>query len=146
MIFLGGIEVIRREVLISLTQLMEILEHVSVTLNSVREIKTETLRVSIMRTSKEKRNTGFVQHTFRRLCFLTSLLKVQTQSTRFLFFSFYFLNQIHFKSSTTATFPHIDGNGFESWHASIFFRLSFLSCISWSLTAIILFAFMIDLD
>ena len=45
---------IRREVLISLTQLMEILQHVSVTLNSVRKIKTETLRVSIMRTSKEK--------------------------------------------------------------------------------------------
>ena len=64
MIFLGGIEVIRREVLISLTQLMEMLQHVSVTLNNVRKIKTETLRVSIMRTSKEKRNTGFVQHTF----------------------------------------------------------------------------------
>ena len=86
MIFLGGIEVIRREVLISLTQLMEMLQHVSVTLNNVRKIKTETLRVSIMRTSKEKRNTGFVQHTFRRLCFFTSLLKVQTQSTVFLFF------------------------------------------------------------
>ena len=70
MIFLGGIEVIRREVLISLTQLMEMLQHVSVTLNSVRKIKTETLRVSIMRTSKEKRNTGFVQHACRRLCFL----------------------------------------------------------------------------
>ena len=74
----------------------------SVTLNNVRKIKTETLRVSIIRISKEKRNTGFVQHTFRRLCFLTYLLKVQTQST---------------KTSTTATFPHINGKGFESWHA-----------------------------
>ena len=80
-----------------------------------------------------------MQHTFRRLCFLTSLLKVQTQSTRFLFFSFYFLNQIHSKSSATCS------NISPYWWKRVwilaclnFFRLSFLSCI-------IFFAFMIDL-
>ena len=104
MIFLGGIEVIRREVLISLTQLMEMLQHVSVTLNSVRKIKTETLVLCSM-------------HVEDYVFFYLSSKGTNTINKVFIFFVLFFKSKPLLRVQPQQHFPTLMGNGFESWRA-----------------------------
>ena len=75
--------------------------------------------------------------------FYLSSKGTNTINNVFIFFVPFFKSKPLLRVQPQQHFPTLMGNGFESWRASIFFRLSFLSCVSWSLTAIIFFAFII---